>query len=246
MRDLAVVCVLFAVVAPAARAADGKPSPMDEPLRLIAAARASYAKVRDYQCILIKREKMEAELGPNQIIDLKVRAAPFAVNMRWMEPKVSEGQEVCYAEGKYDGKMRVKPAGLLGSIGFVSLAPDDARARKTSRHPITRAGIGNLIEMCGKGWEVEKALGATVVKVGAYTYAKRRCTRVEMIHPTSAGGKLLHYKNIVYFDQATALPIRVENYDWPAQPGAAPELVEVFSYVNLRLNVTLPDSTFER
>ena len=31
--------------------------------------------------------------------------------------------------------------------------------------------LGNLIELCGKGWEVEKKMGQTVVKVGNFTYA---------------------------------------------------------------------------
>ena len=55
----------------------------------------------------------------------------------------------------------------------------------------------------------------TAVKIGTFTYAKRRCTRVELTHAGKAGGQLKHYKNVVYFDQQTNLPIRVENYGWP-------------------------------
>jgi hypothetical protein len=245
MREPAIICLLL-LTTPLARAEDAKPNPIDEPLRLVARAKAAYAKVADYQCILIKREKIDGTLGPNQVIDLKVRSAPFSVSMKWSEPKANEGQEVCYVRGKNDGKMRVKPAGLLGSIGFVSIDPEDPRTRKTSRHPITRAGIGHVIATAEKGWSEERKWGLTDVKVGTFLYAKRKCTRVEMTHATPAGGKFLNHKNVVYFDQATALPIRVENYDWPAKAGDAPDLAEVFSYVNLRLNVSLPDSTFDR
>jgi hypothetical protein len=242
---------------PPALPAEGKPiaskdkpasaaDPLAEPLALVEKARAAYAKVNDYSCTLVKREKIRDRLTPNHVIILKVRKAPFSVNMLWKEPKALEGQEVCYIEGKNEGNLRVKPSGLLGAIGFVSLEPDDERAKKTSNHRITNAGIGWLIEECGTGWEVERKLKQTKVRVGTYQYAKRLCTRVELLHPTSAGGKIRHHRNIVYFDQQTHLPIRVENYDWPKTTGDNGELVEVFSYVNLRVNVELANSVFNR
>ena len=41
------------------------------------------------------------------------------------------------------------------------------------------------------------------------------------------------------------LPIRLENYDWPVQGGTeGGELLETFSYVNLRFNVGLKDADF--
>ncbi len=195
---------------------------------------------------MIKREKIGDKLTANHVVLLKVRKSPFSVNMVWKEPKELNGQEVCYIDGKNDGNLRVKPAGLLGAIGFVSLEPNDELAKKTSNHSITNAGIGWLIEECGTGWEVERKLGQTRVRVGTYQYAKRRCTRVELLHPNSAGGKIHHHRNIVYFDQETHLPIRVENYDWPKTTGDAGELIEVFSYVNLKVNVDLADSVFDR
>jgi hypothetical protein len=235
---------------PPAGAAEGKAkqsaNPMAEPLALVARAREAYAKVRDYTCTLVKRERMAGALTPNHVLTLKVRTSPFSVDMVWKEPKELLGQEVCYVAGKNDGNMRVKPPGLLGALGFVSISPDDERAKKTSNHRITDAGIGWLIAQCSQGWEVERKLGKTRVRVGNFQYAKRRCKRVELTHVDRAGGKLRHHRNVIYFDQQTHLPIRVENYDWPGKPGQPAELAEVYSYVNLRLNVSLPESTFER
>ena len=82
---------------------------------LIARAREAYARVKDYSCTMIKRERLEGVLSPNNVITLQVRNEPFSVSMVWQEPKGSEGQEVVYVTGKYDGKMRVKLGGLLGS-----------------------------------------------------------------------------------------------------------------------------------
>jgi hypothetical protein len=222
------------------------PSPLDEPLRLIAAARAKYARVQDYTCTFIKREKLGDELGPPNVMFMKVRATPFSVGFHWLEPKELTGQEVYYVAGKNDGKMRARGAGLLGRIGYVSLPTDDARARKASRHSITEAGIGNLIERFGKGWAAERGQSRSVVKVGTYTYAKRRCTRVEVTHPGKPDGKCAYYRSLVYFDRETALPIRVENYDWPKDLGGSGDLLEMYCYVGLRLNPGLAADAFDR
>jgi len=236
------------VLVPVAPAQKDKPAahPLDEPLELVARAKDAFAKVKDYSCRLVKRERLEGELSPNHVIDLKVRNDPFSVSMVWQEPKDLQGQEVVYVAGKNDGKMLVKPGGVLGSVGFLALPIDDPRTRKTSKHKITEAGIGNLIEKCEAGWTMERKLKVTTVKVAAYTYAKRRCTRVELTHSGKAGGQIKHYKNVVYFDEKTSLPIRVENYGWPCDDDQAPPLVESFSYVNLRLGVGLEDAAFER
>ncbi len=241
-----VLASLLAGVLAAQSAGKGKPDPLDEPIRLAGRARAAYAKIKDYSCTMIKRERLQGELTPNHVITLKVRARPFSVSMVWQEPKDLEGQEVVYVAGKNDGKMRVRPGGLLGSIGFLSLAVDDPRVRKTSRHKVTAAGLGNLIEECARGWQVERTLKQTQVRIGTFSFAKRRCTRAELTHPTSLGGKFKHYRNVLYFDQETGLPIRVENYRWPAKVGDKPLLAEVYSYVNLRLNPALADEVFEK
>jgi hypothetical protein len=238
----------LAMLAPRAGAQTNKApaDPMKEPLELVTKAKAAFAKVKDYSCRLIKRERLEGELSCNHVIDLKVRNDPFSVSMVWQEPKDLEGQEVVYVAGKNDGKMRVRPGGLLGSVGFLSLPITDPRTRKTSKHKITEAGIGSLIEQCEKGWELERKLKVTAVKISTYTYAKRRCTRVELTHSGKAGGQLKHYKNVVYFDQKTDLPIRVENYGWPEDDKQPPPLIESFSYVNLRTNPGVVAETFER
>src|SRR5262245_11203269 len=144
-------------------------NPVDEPIRIVKQAKAAYAKVTDYQCTMIKRETVDGELGPTQVVEVKVKASPFSVHMKWNAPTAMAGQEACYVDGKNDGKMRCRPAGLLGAVGFISLAPDDARCKKSSNHPITQAGIGYLIEASLEGWTKERPLNATKVKVGTFT-----------------------------------------------------------------------------
>jgi hypothetical protein len=228
-------------ITPAAPAAN----PMKEPLRLLAEARRAYQDVRDYTCTLIKKERIRGELQPECVISMKVRSEPFSVYLRWQQPKTMAGQEACYVTGKNDGKMRVHATGLLGVAGWVTVDPNDERAKKTSNHAITEAGIGNLMARFTKSWEKEKDLNLTRVRIGEYEYNKRRCVRVETIHPDNRGGQFITYRSILYFDKETHLPIRVETYDWPSKAGSANgELMEVYSYINMKLNVGLGDETF--
>jgi hypothetical protein len=226
--------------------APGAPEgPLDLPLRLIAEARQAYAGVRDYSCLFVKREQLHGQLQPENLIVMKVRTQPFSVYLRWLKPNTVAGQEVCYVAGKNDGMMRVHSRGLLGAVGFVSLDPQDPRAQENSRHTITEAGIGNLIDRFSQRWEMERGLNRTLVRTAEYDYNKRRCVRVETTHPDTAGNRFLFYRSVVYFDKETHLPIRVENYDWPrlgGDPNGA--LVESYSYADLRLNVGVSDATF--
>jgi hypothetical protein len=217
-------------------------SPMDEPIRLVTQAREAYSRLQDYSCVLVKRERIDARPPSENVILMNVRARPFSVYLRWQQPRDLAAQEVCYVAGRNKGQMRVRSAGALGVVGFVSLDTNDPRALKTSRHSITEAGIGNLIDRFSTGWEGERRLNLTQVRIGEYEYNKRRCTRVETIHP--ARREFLHYRSIVYFDQQNHLPIRVESYDWPRSQGDPGQLTEVFSFVNLRLNVGLSDAVF--
>jgi hypothetical protein len=223
------------------------PSVLDEPLRLITEARQSYQGINDYACLFHKREQIRGQMQAENIMVMKVRTRPFSVYLRWQSPSALQGQEACYVTGRNNGMMRVHTTGLRGLAGFVSIDPRDPRALENSRHTITEAGIGNLIERFGRGWAEERRWNKTLVRLAEYDFAKRRCLRVETIHPDKAGGQFAFYRSLVYFDKENHLPIRVENYDWPG-PGRDPNgtLVESYSYVDLRLNVGLGEETFHR
>jgi hypothetical protein len=223
----------------------GAASPLDEPLRLLDLARQAYQGVQDYTCLLVKRERMNGQLPPDSLMTMQVRTRPFSVYLRWHEPRSLAGQEVCYVAGRNGDRMRVRPNGLLGVTGFISLDPDDPRAKQTSRHSIREAGIGNLLERFGRDWGEERVLNVTQVRTAEYEYNKRRCTRVELTRPTNPGGRILYYRTVVYFDKENHLPIRLECYDWPRGPNDPGQVVEVYSYVNLRLNVGLTDAVFD-
>jgi hypothetical protein len=220
-------------------------APMDEPLRLITEARKSYQDVRDYACLLVKRERIRGQMQPESVIVMKVRNKPFSVYLRWQGPKAMAGQEACFVEGKNDGKMRVHTNGILGAVGWVSLDLNDPRIRQNSNHSINEAGIGKLIERMVRSWTMEKEMNVTRVSIAEYEYNNRRCTRVQTMHPDNRSGKFVSYRTVMYFDKENHLPIRIETYDWPRQGGPADgDMMEVYSFVNLQLSVGLGDDVF--
>jgi Protein of unknown function (DUF1571) len=233
--------------APGAAPAPAPTNPLEVPLRLIAEARQAYQGLRDYTCLFIKRERLRGQLQTENLIQMTVRAQPFSVYLRWLGPRPFTGQEVCYVAGRNNGLMRVKSTGLLGAVGFVNLDPRDPRALENSRHTITEAGLGNLIDRFTEGYDLDSRGNRTQVRVADYEYNKRRCTRVETIHlsgPTGNGG---FYRSVLYLDKENKLPARVENYDWPRQGGQpGGELIEEYSYVDLRLNVGVNDTVFNK
>jgi hypothetical protein len=220
-------------------------SPLDEPLRLIGTARQTYQGVRDYTCLFVKREVIRGAMQPENLITMKVRTQPFSVYLRWHSPKQFQGQEACYVQGRNNNQMRVRSPGLLGAVGFVSLDPRDPRAAENSRHTIDEAGIGNLIERFSRGYALDRNLGNVQVRMGDYEYNRRRCTRIETIHPDNAGGRVAYYRSVIFLDKETHLPVRVENYDWP-RPGGTPdgEQLEVYSYADMKFNVGLGERDF--
>ena len=55
---------------------------------------------------------------------------------------------------------------------------------------------------------------------------------------------LAFHKTRFFIDEQLAVPIRFEAYDWPAAAGTEPELVEEYTYHELRVNVGLGDRDF--
>jgi hypothetical protein len=222
------------------------PAPPDAASQLIAEARASFGRVHDYMGTLVKQERVGGQLQPEQFINLRVRQQPFSVYLKWQSPKQFDGQEVSYVAGKNNNKMRAKAAGLAGAVGFLSMEPTDPRAMKQSRHAMTESGIGHLIDTIARGNEIERRLPTSQVqsRFAEYAFQQRPCTRMETVHLVN-NGQFYCYRSVVYFDKGLKLPVRFEAYDWPVQGGVADgELLECYSYIDLKFNVGLTDAAF--
>jgi hypothetical protein len=224
-----------------------KPSGMDQAIALLTEARLHFQDVKDYACRSVSRERVNGTLQPEVVMTMKVRNKPFSVYMCCESSDADKGMEVCYEEGRNQGKMRVHPAGFQGLLGFWSVDPQDPRALEKNRHGITEVGLGNLLESTARYWEVERRLNKTVVHISDEELGGRACTRIETIHPDRDAGSFYGYRCVLWLDKTTHLPVGAETYDWPRRGGPeGGDLLESYRFLDLRCNIGLDSDTFHR
>ena len=220
-------------------------SPLDQAIELLTKARQRFQNVQDYECKIIKQERVNGALLPEGKATMKVRNNPFSIYLRCESPDSERGLEVCYVANRNRGKMRVHTNGRFGIIGFVSVDPRSPRALEKNRHPITEAGLGNLLEIMAQYWDMERRLNKTQVEIADDVINGRACTRIVTIHPDRNAGAFYGYRCILWLDKATLLPVGAETYDWP-RPGspAGDDILEAYRFLDIRCNIGLKDNVF--
>ncbi len=218
--------------------------PIAQAKRAISDCRSRYLRIRDYTCTFMKRERLDGRLTPKHVMEMKSRTEPLSIYFKFRAPNC--GREAIYVKGLHGGRVLAHDVGLGRWIaGTMKLDPNGSMAMGASRHPITEAGIGPLIETVAQRWADE--LSPDESQVTFHTgieFDDRPCTLIESIHPHSQSGFLFH-KVKLYIDHELGLPTRFEAYDWPTYPGASPELVEEYIYRNVRIDVGLRDEDFD-
>lgn len=210
----------------------------------IAACREKYRATRDYACAFHKRERIDGKLIEPHVMTMRVRTEPFGIYFKFVTPDA--GREAIYQPAKNGGKIVYHDVGLGRLLaGTLLLDPRGSLAMEDNRHPITDAGIGNLIETLHTRWEAELDPSESVVEI--HPHAKvgdRACLLIETIHPRP-GPAFAFHKVKVYIDREIGLPIRFEGYDWPKAPGAEADLLEEYTYDGLKTDVGVTDLDFD-
>lgn len=213
-------------------------------------------EVYDYTAIMAKRQRVNGELGPPTYMGVKIRCprlkesgeeAAFSIYMRFMKPANVAGREVIWVDGKDESKAWVhEGAGSpLLRLKTFHLDPNSTLMMRGQREPIYEAGLENLIIKLIDKAERDRAAGPCEVNYqeGA-TINKRSCSVIELIHDDRRE-PYEFYKAQVFIDDELGLPIRFAAYDWPTSPGAKPELIEEYTYLNIKVNVGLTDQDFD-
>ncbi|MBN1909159.1 MAG: DUF1571 domain-containing protein [Pirellulales bacterium] len=202
--------------------------------------------LQDYSATLLKRERIDGKLGEQQWMYIKVRHKPYSVYMYFAGPASVQGQEVIYVEGANDGKMWAHPNGLRHKIvGTVSLKPTSALAMKDQRYPITELGVRNLVRRLIEVGNNDSKYGECEVKFRDDLKIKdRACTCIQVVHPVPRRNFLFHIARI-YVDKELNVPIRYASFDWPKETGGEPELIEEYTYLDLKKNVGFTDADFD-
>ncbi|MEO6812017.1 MAG: DUF1571 domain-containing protein [Isosphaeraceae bacterium] len=212
--------------------------------RRISECRERFEQVQDYTCIFFKRERVRGTLTSQHVMRMKARTQPMSVYLKYVQPK--PGREGIFVAGKHRGRVLVHDVGIGKLLaGTLAVDPRSSFAMTDCRHPITEAGIGNLIHSIEDAWSKELSPANSVITI--HTRARvgdRPCTMIESVHPDQELEFFYHMVKL-YIDDELGLPIRFEAYDWPKRPGAAPELIEEYIFGSLRLNVGLQDIDFD-
>ncbi len=226
------------------KAAGVPETPILRALRMIDDCQARYETLSDYVCTFSKRERIDGRLTPRHVMLMKVRTHPRSIYFKFRQP--SPGREAIYVDGRNDGKVLAHEVGLKRLLaGTLSLDPNGSMAMEANRHPITHAGIGSLLDTVEARWSQDLDRPETLVAFrDGQLVGSRPCTLIESTHPLHRP-ELLFYQVRVYIDRELGLPVRFEAYDWPASPEAAPELVEEYTYTDVKLNVGLSDADFD-
>jgi outer membrane lipoprotein-sorting protein len=203
-------------------------------------------KIHDYSATMVKRERINGKLGEHQYMFIKIRQKPFSVYMYFLGPPNLKGQEVIYVNGANNGNMWAHPTGLQKRlVGTVSLNPAGVIAMRGQRYPITELGLLNLVQRLLEIGEKDTQYGECEVKFlqGAKING-RSCTCIQVMHPVPRRNFLFHIARI-YVDDELNIPVRYEAHNWPKETGGPPELIEEYTYLDLKLNNGFTDADFD-
>ncbi len=156
-----------------------------------------------------------------------------------------QGREVIFVEGKNNNNLLVHEAGFASLIGTLELPPDGSQAMAENRYPITKAGIQKMMEAVIEQWEEETKYGETEVKY--FEDAKIgevKCRVIESSHPQPRKQFKFHITR-VWIDEQTGLPVRVQQFGFPAKSGAKPPVIEDYTFTNIKAEVRLTDRDFD-
>lgn len=211
--------------------------------------------INDYSCTLVKQERINGELLPQEYMYAEVRnrkvtggrmVQPFSVYMYFLKPEKIKGREVLFVEGMNDGNLVAHEANFLKIAGVVQLRPDSALAMRGNRYPITEVGLENLVAKLLEKAERDRKHGECTVQFKEGVKINGRgCTLLEAVHPLPRPHFDFHIARI-YIDDELNLPVRYEAYTWPTKLDAQPELQECYTYLNLKVNIGLDDKKFEK
>jgi hypothetical protein len=111
--------------------------------RLLKQAESECGALDSYICRMTRRETVNGSPNPEEIMLFKFRKQPFSIYFKWIGT-TNNGREVVYVKGKYEGKLHIR---MSPGSADMALAPDSFLVRRSSRHPVTEAGVCAIVEM---------------------------------------------------------------------------------------------------
>lgn len=216
--------------------------------------------VADYECLLVRREKVNGTVMEPEYLNAKVRrrqvdangnvTTPFTVYLKYLKPASVKGRQVIYDESKSKEKIYVKEGGFKGKfIPAVWIKMSHPLVMKTCRHPMTDIGFENLTVLLlersteDNGNKADRDYTVKYEKSG-WNLNKIDCNylRADFLtqRPCNDASRIE-----VFIDKNRQIPIRYVAYDWPSAKGAKPDILEEYTYLNVKLNTGLTNKDFD-
>jgi len=227
------------VVPPPAGAAD----PLQE---LARKASERYAGIDSYIARLKRKEQVNGKDEPEEVLLVKFRKQPWSIYFKWLGPE-RKGREATYVKGMYESKLHTLLASgdmpLMPAGKKIALDPDGMLVRNRSRHHITSAGIGHLVDQFSGLVQTRDPNGRVQVR---YLGAQKRPeyeTPLEGIEQTIPPGSeeamLGGGRRFIYFDPTNGLPVLVTTYDKNGHQ------VEYYCWDRIQFPVKLDNKDFD-
>jgi outer membrane lipoprotein-sorting protein len=228
--------------------------PLDPAIQLARQSlQQSQRNVQDYTATLVKRTRVDGELPEHQFMAVKIRnrktidgqlTTPMGVYIKFLKPKDVEGREVIWVEGQNREQLIAHESGFK-NIMRVNLDPTGYLAMRGQKYPLTDIGIENLLlKIIDTAQNERNYDGTTVQAFRGARVGERACTMIQVTHPVKQP-HFSFYRAQVFFDDEYNLPIRYVSWTWPETEGGEPVLEEEYTYMHLKLNVSLTDRDFD-
>jgi hypothetical protein len=234
---------LFAETKIATRIAEAEQSHALVPvLKLAATSLEKLEAVKDYEADVIKKEMVGGEMLTTQM-HIKLREDPKDVYLKFTDPHA--GREVLFSPDKRNGMMLVHETGIASLVGAIEVDPSGPLAKKENRYPINKIGLRNLLTIIMERWLDEIKLSGVDVKFYPEAKIGTQSCKVVQITYAEKTADVRYQSSRLYIDNATSLPVRLQNWEFAAKAGGEPVLVEDYYYSNLKTNVGLKDIDFD-
>ena len=214
-------------------------------LRSLEQASDQLGRSTGYTATFRKQERLNGKLGTEQTLAMKVRHEPFAIYLKFLAPK--PGKEVVYAEGHHDNQIIAHNGDWTRKlVPRLKVAPDSAVALADSRHPITEAGLLNLVRRLARFRVLDLTDDDAETILDRLTDAEGRdWLRSVHLHTIRTDERPFMRVEVLY-DHATRYPMQISNFDWP-EPGQTGDLhlAERYRYDDVKLDAALGPIDFD-
>lgn len=214
--------------------------------RLAKKAIENEKKLNNYICRMKRREQMNGQDQPEEIIQLRFRRAPFSVHMKWLGNE-AKGREIIYVKGQHEDKLHLLTGtgDLFGAGKHLTFSPDNPLVRSKSHYPVTEAGLGAAVSRFAA---LMDAVERKQINAGSAKYLGLQ-TRPEFPKPVETVEQTLPPglesflpkggTRFYYFDETLGLPTVIVTFDTNHHE------VEYYCFDRLQSPVDLDDADFD-